>query len=140
MRRMGVAEPGVEALVGYAADTRGGGVAYARLTGDHAKRLLRVNFRLRGPRSEGAAVGYAALTGITKALCKRGFRHVRFVVGDPQFVNEVATGRGVGEALAIPYVRLRCALNSLATFSIQAGTTDDLTQRARAEAAFNVAA
>ncbi len=133
--------PGVEALVGYGADARGGGIAYARVRGNGAKQLLRVSFGVNGRwPSEGAAVAYAALTAVSRALWKRGFRDVRFVVGDARFAQEVATGRGVGETLSIPYVRLRCALNSLATFSIQAGVTDDLTQRARAEAVFNLAA
>jgi hypothetical protein len=140
MRKMRRADPAVEALVGYAADAKGGAVAYARLTRPHARQLLRVSFRLAARASDSAALAYAALTAITKSLGKRGFRNVRFVVGDARFAQQVATGRGVDESLAIPYVRLRCALNSLATFSIQAGSTDDLTQRARAEAALNVAA
>jgi hypothetical protein len=141
MRKRRWADPAVEAQVGYATGAQGSGLAYARLRGASAKQLLRVSFRVAGRRPcEGPAVGYAALTAVTKALSKRGFTNVRFVVGDAQFAREVATGRGVGEALSIPYVRLRCALNSLATFSVQAGDTEDLTQRARAEAAFNVAA
>jgi hypothetical protein len=100
-----------------------------------------VGFRVTAPREcRDRAAGYAALTAIVRALCKRGIRAVRFIIGDEAFAQEVATGRHVDERLAIPYVRLRCAMNSLANVDVQAGTTDELTQRARAEAALNVAA
>ncbi len=135
------AQSTTEALVGYAANARGIGVAYARLIGARAKRLLRVGFRIApaaGCRDR--AVSYGALTAVSRALCKRGLRDVRFVLGDIEFVEEIVTGQGVSEGLAIPYVRLRCALNSLAKFRVQTGATDDLTQRARAEVALNVAA
>jgi hypothetical protein len=62
------------------------------------------------------------------------------VVDDVAFAAEIASGTGVDEKFSIPYVRLRCALNALGTCSVQAGATDDLTQRARAEVALNVAA
>lgn len=130
-----------EALVGYAANARGNGIAYARLAGAKASRLLRVGFRVASSAaSQDRAVAYAALTAISRALRKRGLRDVRFVLGDVEFVDEIATGRGVGERFSISYVRLRCALNSLAKFGVRAGATDDLTQRARAEVALNVAA
>lgn len=130
----------IVALVGYAADGRGHGVAYARATGARTRQLLRVGFRSAARPSSDRAIAYGALTVIAQAFVKRGVREVRFVLGDAQFADEIATGRGVGETLAIPYVRLRCVLNSLAKFSVQAGVTDDLTQRARAEVALNVAA
>lgn len=131
----------VEATVGYAADQRGMGVAYARLSLGRSQRLLRVGFRvaLPAPFSERAA-GYAAVTAVTRILCKRGFREVRFVLADEDFVEEIATGRDVAQTLVIPYVRLRCALNTLLKFGVRASPTDDLTQRARAEVALNVAA
>jgi hypothetical protein len=129
----------VEAVVGYAANERGNGLAYARIIGARSRKLLRAGFRISHP-STGRTIGYAALTAVSRLLCKRGIREVRFVLGDPQFVDEISTGRGVLEALALPYVRLRCALNSLVKFSVQAGSTDELTQRAEAEVALNVAA
>lgn len=140
MQKMRSSDPAVEAEVGYAADASGNGVAYARLTGPAAKRLLRLGFRVEPTRLPNRAVAYAALTAVSRALRKRGFREVRFLLGDAEFVEEVATGRGVGEMLAIPYVRLRCVLNSFAKFGMRTGATDDLTQRARAEAALNLAA
>jgi hypothetical protein len=100
-----------------------------------------VGFRVTAPREcRDRAGGYAALTAIARALGKRGIQAVRLTIADEEFADEITTGRRVDERLAIPYVRLRCAINSLASFDVQAGGVDDLTQRARAEAALNVAA
>ncbi|MBV9332889.1 MAG: hypothetical protein JO146_02695 [Candidatus Eremiobacteraeota bacterium] len=131
----------VEVVAGYATGAQGAGVAYARLSGEGRQNILRVAFRVSAPREcRERAAGYAALTAIVRALWKRGIRAARLIVGDEEFAQEIATGRCVDERLAIPYVRLRCAMNSLATFDVQAGSADDLTQRAKAEAALNVAA
>jgi hypothetical protein len=141
MQMIRSSDPAVEAVVGYAADARGNGLAYVRLARARSKRLLRLGFRLTMPEPwSDRTIGYAALTAVSRALCKRGIRDVRFILGEPEFVEEIATGRGVGEALVLSYVRLRCTLNSLAKFAVQAGDTHDLTHRARAEVALNVAA
>ena len=134
--------PLVEVAAGYAAGAQGAGVAYARVSGsDGQPKVWRLGFRVSGPRECGdRAAGYAALTALVRALFKRGIRSARFVIGDQDFAREITTGNQVDERLALPYVRLRCAMNSLAKFDVQAGCTDDLTQRARAEAALNVAA
>ncbi len=138
MRAPGAA---VEALVGYAANPQGLGVAYARLAGTRGLKLVRLVFRAGKTAAAGErAIAYAALTAVVQALARRGFREVRFVVGDAEFAEEITSGRGVDQRLAIPYVRLRCLLNSLAKFSVRAGSVEDLTQRARAEVALNVAA
>jgi hypothetical protein len=129
-----------QATVGYAADERGNGLAYARLTSVRSRRVLRVGFRVTARPLTDRAIAYAALTAVTQALSRRGFRNVRFVVGDAQFADEVATGHGVCERLVLSYVALRCALNSLAGFGVRPGATDELTQRARAEVTLNVAA
>ena len=133
--------PGVEAAIGYAADVRGNGVAYARLTGRRKRQLLRIAFRVPAPAQPiDRASGYAALTAVARALRERGVLRVRFSLNDARFTDEVGGRRELPETLALPYVRLRCALNSLSSFSIRAGSTDDLTQRARAEVALNLAA
>jgi hypothetical protein len=134
------ADRAAEATVGYAADERGNGLAYARIAGMRSRRLLRVGFRVpAGPATE-RAIAYAALTAVTRALSRCGLREVRFVVSDARFADEIATGRGVAERLVLAYVGLRCALNTLATFGVQPGATDELTQRARAEVTLNLAA
>lgn len=134
------ADPAAEATVGYAADQGGNGLAYARLAGASAGRVLRVGFRVSARPLTDRAIAYAALTAVTRALCRRGLRHVRFVVGDGQFADEIATGRGVADQLVLSYVALRCALNSLDAYGVRTGATDELTQRARAEVTLNVAA
>ncbi|MBV8149404.1 MAG: hypothetical protein JO092_09960 [Candidatus Eremiobacteraeota bacterium] len=141
MRKLRSPDPVVEALVGYSADPQGKGLAYARVIGRRARQLLRVAFRVTAARPfPERAVGYDALTAIARALSRRGVREARFLVADAAFVEEVASGRGISDALAMSYVRLRCALNALTKFTVQAAPTDDLTQRAQAEVALNVAA
>lgn len=132
----------VEAAIGYAVSPQGGGVAYARLTGAFERgELLRQTFRLhKSMVSLDRASGYAALTVIARTLHERGVRNVTLVIDDVQLVQEITVRPAVPESLVLPYVRLRCALNALSTFTIRAGATDELTQRARAEAALNLAA
>jgi hypothetical protein len=131
----------VEAAIGYAADARGNGVAYARLTSVRARRLLRVTFAVpKGARPIERASGYAALTALARSLRRRGTVRVCFKTNDAQFVDEIQTRRELPDGLTLSYVRLRCALNSLANWSVRTAPTDDLTQRARAEAALNLAA
>jgi len=141
MRRVREGGSTVEAAVGYAAAPGGRGVVYVRLSGVEEPQLLRLSFRVQpASRFEPLACGYAALAAVGEALGRRGIRRVRFLLGDPEFVGELRTGKVAAQGLAIPYVRMRCALNALESFSFQSSAVDDLTQRARAEAALNVAA
>ncbi len=135
---MRVGRSRVEAAIGYAVGPRGLGLAYALLSGTGAPKLLRSTFRTV-PGSDRAG-GYAAVTAVARALRERGFENMRFVLNDVELVEEIAKRREPSESLALSYVRLRCVLNSLSTFSVAAGATDDLTQRARAEVALNLAA
>lgn len=138
---MGGCDAKVEAAIGYAADARGNGVAYARLSGARRHRLLRVTFAVTGgARPIERAGGYAALTALARSLRKRGIMRVGFAVNDAQFVDEILTRRELPDGLALSYVRLRCALNSLASWGVRSAPTDDLTHRARAEVALNLAA
>jgi hypothetical protein len=86
------------------------------------------------------AIAYAALVTVARALRKRGVTSARFVMPDRRFVEDVTTRRDLPEALALPYVRLRCALNAFHDVEIGVGATDELMQRAGAEVALNVAA
>jgi hypothetical protein len=137
---MRASDPGVEAAIGYAVGPRGLGLAYVRLAGSGAAKLLRLAFRMTPRAGSERAGGYAALTAVARALRDRGFDNLRFVFSDADLVDEIAKRREPPETLALPYVRLRCVLNSLTTCSVVAGATDDLTQRARAEVALNLAA
>jgi hypothetical protein len=138
MQRLGEV---LEVEVGYAAGPAGSGVAYAAFNGAEGREVVRLPFRIvrRGLLVE-RAVAYAALVTVARSLCKRGVTRVHFVMPDRQFVEEVTTRSDVPEALALPYVRLRCALNAFHDVEIGNGATDELMQRAGAEVALNVAA
>jgi hypothetical protein len=132
--------PEIDAEIGYAADPRGGGVAYARVSTADAEHLLRVPFRAGRTSLPERAAGYAALTAVTRALHARGRGRIRFALDDVALIEDLAGRRTVPEALVLPYVRLRCALNQLEDFSVEPSAEGDLAQRARAEVALNVAA
>ncbi len=131
----------VEAELGYAAGSSGRGVVYTRLHARGIRHLLRIAFAVRPTlANDERAVGYAAVTVAAKALRERGFRHVRFALGDSRLVDEMTAHRELPDTLAMAYVQVRCALNALASFKVRVRQADELTQRARAEVALNVAA
>jgi hypothetical protein len=132
----------VEALVGYAADSGGHGVAYVRLAAAAEEHLLRIAFKVRRGRDlDGREVGYGALAAVAGELRKRGVRRAVFGLEDTQLIEDLGAHRDLPEGLVLPYVRLRCALNQLADSSLQLDPGGaDLTQRARAEVALHVAA
>lgn len=131
----------IEVAIGYAAGPAGTGVAYAGLTGAQGREVIRLPFRIARVALLGErAVGYAALVTVARALYKRGIRCARFILPEGGFVEEITTRRDLPEQLALPYVRLRCALNALDDYEIRSGATDELLQRARAEIALNLAA
>jgi hypothetical protein len=133
-------ESGVQAAIGYAVGPCGRGLAYASLTGFGARKVLRLTFATASSTRSDRAGGYAAVTAVARALRDRGYDTLHFVLNDAELVEEIVQRREPPETLALPYVRLRCVLNTLSEFSVIAGATDDLTQRARAEVALNVAA
>lgn len=133
-----------QASVGYAADDAGNGVAYVRvLLKEGGPRVLRVAFRVqRQPALSGREIGYAALTAVCSALRRRGIELVRFAVDDPALIADLQKRENVPPPLAMPYVRLGCALNQFRRYEIaelQAADAD-LAARARSETAMHVAA
>lgn len=135
-------KPAFEAHVGFAADVRGKGIAYARLRSTTGTRLLRLSFRVkRYPSLVEREVAYAALTAVASSLQERGIARATFHVGDEQLVRDLAEHRALPAALVLPYVRLRCALNRFDEFAVaDAGESADLAARARAEVALHLAA
>jgi hypothetical protein len=128
------------AALGYAAGTKRG-VAYVRLSGGEPESILRLPFDLAktgGPAPREA--GYAAVTAAVRALHRRGIRRLSLRVDDASLLADLAAHRDVPQAVVLPYVRLRCALNQFDDVELQSGADDDLTQRARAEIVTNVAA
>jgi hypothetical protein len=131
----------LEVEVGYAAGPDGSGVAYAAINGTEGREVVRLPFRIARRRLlMERAVAYAAVVTVARSLFKRGVTRAHFVMPDRRFVEEVTTRCEVPDALALPYVRLRCALNAFHDVEIETGATDELMQRAGAEVALNVAA
>jgi hypothetical protein len=134
----------VNASVGYAADDAGNGVAYVRMSlKEGGPRVLRVAFRVqRQPALSGREAGYAALTAVCAAVRRRCLDLVRFAVDDAALIADLQKPDNVPPPLAMPYVRLGCALNQFRRYEIAAlpASDADLTARARSEAAMHVAA
>lgn len=128
------------AAVGYAAGAKTG-VAYVRLSGPQPDSILRLPFDLSktgGPAPREA--GYAAVIAAVRALHRRGIRRLNLRVNDAALVADLSAHREVPQAVVLPYVRLRCALNQFDAVELESGADDDLTQRAKAEIVTNVAA
>jgi hypothetical protein len=132
----------VEAETGFAADTHGNGVAYARVMLGSTPRVLRVPFSVkRYPALCDREVGYAALTALAAALQKRGIPSARFRTDDARLADDLREHREVPGPLALAYVRLRCALNQFKEYDVAALPAEcDLTARAKGEVAMHVAA
>lgn len=140
MRPMRSSKP-TDVVVGFAAGSEGRGIAYAGLNESGVQQIIRVSFRVpHVARSRERAVAYLALTAVVHAVRRRGVTRARFVLPDAGFAEELSNGSTVADELTLAYVRLRCALNTLAEFFISTAANDDLTQRARAEVALNIAA
>ena len=135
--------PMIDVTLGFAADERGAGIAYAQLAAKGRERLLRIPFAVRRyPALLEREVAYAATTAVAAQLSEMGCKRVTLRVPDERLVSDVK-GRGdLPLPLAMEYVRLGCALNHFAEFEVQAGNecSDDLAARARAEVALHIAA
>jgi hypothetical protein len=127
--------------VGYAADERGRGVAYARIAAPAGERLVRVAFHVRRyPGTEAREVAYGALTAVAQLLRERGVKRAVFYVPDAALVADWCEHRAVPPPLALSYVRLGCALNRFTQHALAASEESDLCARARAEVAYHTAA
>jgi hypothetical protein len=132
-------ETSATALLGYAADERGNGLVYARVTAPGGRYLLRLPF-LVAPKVSERGVGYAATAATARRLRERGYRRVRFQLGDAGLATEMGSRVELPEALVLPYVRLRCLFNAFESAVVESGDAEDLSARARAEVALNQAA
>jgi hypothetical protein len=144
MKSANTGRSALHVTIGYAADERGEGVAYALLGAPKGRSLLRSAFRVqRCGGLAGREVGYAALTAIVAALRHRGTRSLTIDICDDEIVAEIEGRRPIPPALAMPYVTLRCALNGLAQARLRCtdrASVADLEARARAEVSLHVAA
>ncbi|MEO6834476.1 MAG: hypothetical protein ABI231_01025 [Candidatus Tumulicola sp.] len=140
-RRTRFSATAVDTAIGYAANGRGNGVVYARVTAPAGEHLLRMPFRVSSvSAARNREVGYAALTAVVRALHGWGVGRVRFALDDATLIDDLAAHRDVPAPIVLPYVRLCCALNQLGDYTLEFSAEGDLAARARAEVALNVAA
>ncbi len=127
------------ATIGYAADERGRGIVYARLRVDGKVRVLRRGFH--GVRTDDArAAGFAALAAIVPGL-RRISDTIELAIDDADLVADLNARRELPVSLMLPYVRIRCALNSFESCRVTATRApSDLAARARAEVSTLIAA
>lgn len=132
----------MRAAIGFAADKGGNGIAYTRLGGTRADRVLRIPFTVkRYAGLRGREVGYAALAAVAAVLRRRNAGAVAFRIEDTALAGDLREHRDVPPALTISYVRLRCALNQFEKYEVAGAEGEsDLTVRARSELALYTAA
>ena len=88
-------------------------------------------------------VAYAALAAVAADMLRRGVTRVVFRIDDDRLPQDVAERRSLPNALVVPYVQLRCALNRFAEAVVEYGSGDiarEASARARADVWLNVAA
>lgn len=135
--------PMVRVAVGFAANERGEGIAYAHVGDSESARTLRVPFSVkRYPALLDREVGYAALTAVGTVLRRRGVERARLTIDDVCLTRDLHEHRDVPAPLTLAYVRLRCALNQFQEYQIADSpvSPSDLTARARRDVAMHVAA
>lgn len=130
----------LDVAIAYAANRRGEGVAYAAIAGE--EQPVRIPFHVeRRPALLGREVGYAALIAVAGTLGAQRIRSVRFAISDERVVLDVLERRQLPLALTLPYVQLKCRLNTFARAEVTVGPPlDDLASRARAEVELSAAA
>jgi hypothetical protein len=138
------ARPSADVAVGYAADERGHGVAYAAISTGTASRVVRLAFTAAPlPALEGLENGYAAMAAVGAHLKSRGFGRVRIRTGDARVVADLNGAGTPPKALTMAYVKTRCILHGLGAFRLEAAEPveiRDLATRAQAEVGLHVAA
>lgn len=133
-----------DVAVGYAADATGNGIAYAAIATGTDRSVARITFGAHPlPALEGRELGYAAVGAVATYLRGRGFSRVRLRLADEIVVDELNGRRPVPLALAMAYVKARCALNGFSVARVERGEpieTHDLQTRAQAEIALRASA
>jgi hypothetical protein len=138
------ARPAADVAVGYAADERGHGVAYAAICTGNATRTVRLAFSVEPlPALGGLEQGYAAVAAVGAHLKSRGLGRVRIRTGDPRVVADLNGAGSPPKALAMAYVKIRCVLHALGFVRLEAAEPveiQDLAARAQAEVELHAAA
>ena len=136
--------PAADIALGFAADGRGTGVAYATIATGTSRSTVRLGFRFKPLAAlDGKEAGYAAVAAAAAHAKTRGFGRIRVRIADAGLAAELSGVRSVGPALGMAYVKTRCALHAFASARIEAGEAvevADLQSRAQAEVSLTVAA
>lgn len=136
--------PAADVVLGYAADERGRGIAYAAVSTGNATGVVRLPFSVPPmPALEGLEQGYAAVAALASHLKARGVGRVRIRVADERVAVDLSGAGTPPKALAMLYVTARCSLRALGPIRLETGgSTDvgDLAARAQAEVGLHAAA
>lgn len=126
-----------DVAIGYAADARGVGYAYAAIAGGSGRGDVRVPFTCRPLAAlEGREIGYAAVAAVAAHLRARGFTRVRLKIANGRVAEELSARAAAHPALAMAYVKTRCLLHGFAVARVERGEPieiEGLTARARAD-------
>jgi hypothetical protein len=126
-----------DAALGYAADRKGRGIAYAAIATGTGTTVVRLPFNAPvAPDVEGRSPGFAAVASLGSYLRARGFTRVRIRVPEDALVDDLNARRDVPPALTMEYVKTRCILHGFAAARVERAEpieTRDLEGRARAD-------
>lgn len=126
---MGETEKAI-ARIGYAADSGGRGIVYARI-GRRKPRVVRTRFH---------GNGLGAVAAIAP-LIRKQVDAIELQLDDEVLVETLTQRRDVPGGMLMAYVRARCALNAFRGCRLTTGKgPNDLTARARAEVSLRLAA
>lgn len=124
----------MKAILGFAGDGAGRGIAYLRMRRGGKERVARRVFRFRAHPGLGEReTGYAAMETMLPVLRKHA-RRIDIELDDAELFADLTQQREIPVALMLPYVRVRCALNGFESWTLGVGMdARDLTARSRAE-------
>jgi hypothetical protein len=133
-----------DVALGYAADERGHGVAFAAVSTGSAAAVVRLPFKVRPmPALEGLEQGYAAIAAVASHLKARGVSRARIRVADERVAADLNGAGAPPKSLAMLYVSARCTLRTIGPVRLEtAQSTEirDLGARAQAEVGLHAAA
>lgn len=133
-----------DVAVGYAADARGSGIAYASIASGSSTRAVRLRFSAQPVAALGGLeFGYAAVAAVAEHLKRQGFGRARIRVGDARVAADLNGCGAPPRALAMAYVRVRCLLHGVGLVRLELAEPieiRDLSARAAAEVGLHVAA
>jgi hypothetical protein len=136
--------PAADVALGYAADERGHGIAYAAINTGSSTAIVRLPFTAVSlPALDGLDAGYGAVGAVAAHLKSRGFARVRLRIGDARVAADLNGAGAPPKILAMEYVKTRCVLHGLGAVRLETADSievRDLAARAQAEVRLHAAA